>query len=58
VTASQDDLERAKREYAEAQKRAARDAEILALADTVVADSAAARAENGWADAFRSLFRG
>lgn len=43
---------------AEARARAARDAEILGYADTVVSDMAAARTENHWADRVRELFRG
>jgi hypothetical protein len=53
-----DDLARAKAERDEAVKRAARDAPILAAADTVISDARADRAENHWADMVRDLFRG
>lgn len=58
VGTTPDDVEAARRHLEDAQKRAARDAEVLRAADSVVADSRASRAENGWADAFRALFRG
>lgn len=50
--------EDSKRELEAARKRAARDAEVLGLADSVISDSRAARLDNGWADMVRGLFRG
>ncbi len=53
-----DDVERSKREVEAAQARAARDAQILNLADTVIQDSRAVRKDNHWTAMVRDLFRG
>lgn len=55
---SPDEIAASQRRLVDAQNRAARDAAILDRADTVISDSRQARADNGWADMIRGLFRG
>lgn len=50
--------EERKRELEAAHIRAARDAEVLGLADSVISDSRSERTQNGWADMVGALFRG